>query len=313
MVSTKRTALGKGLGALLGAPKVSVHEIPPSPASPAVARVMLPTEASILFVDRAAIKLNPDQPRQRFSQESLEELAESIKNHGVLQPILLTRLKGEAEYTLVAGERRYRAAGIAGLERIPAIVQSMTREEMLEIAIVENVQRDDLNPVEEARAYRKLMDTFGWSQEQVAQRVGKGRPTVANALRLLKLGNDILLELEEGRMTAGHARAILSVDDNFYRLKLRKEIVAKGISVREAEKRATSYQKAGKPIQGAKTSAKNRPEELDIVALQDRLMEHLGCRVKIHSRDGQSGTVEIPFGTPDELSRFLQSIGLPDT
>lgn len=165
--------------------------------------------------------------------------------------------------------------------------------------------------MEEARAYRRLLYEFGYTQEQIAQRVGKKRSTVANALRLLKLGNEALEDLEAGRLSSGHARAILSVEEPFYRQKLRREIVERGLSVREAERRATSYAKSGSPIaRSPGGKAKPQPaEELDTVNLQERLMERLGCRVLIKSRDGRSGSVEIPFRSPEELERFLQAIG----
>lgn len=309
MSSTKRNALGRGLGALLGTTEVKVREEEfrkeeKASASPAVRQ-------AIQFIELSRIQPNPMQPRLSFSEESLQELSSSIQTHGVLQPVLLTPAAKDGHYHLVAGERRFRAAGLARLEKIPAIIQKVSDEEMLEIAIVENVQRDDLNPVDEARAYRRLVDAFGWSQEQVAERVGKKRPTVANSLRLLRLNDEALKDLEEGRMTPGHARAILSIDDPFYRQRLRKEIVEKGISVREAERLATNFQSAGSPIGKAlKKNAEKPPVDVDMVALQEKLMEHLGCRVRINTRDGVSGSVEVLFRDLDELGRFLQELGL---
>lgn len=306
-MSSRRNALGRSLGDLMSHAPVKV-------AAPTEKKEAETGPQGVRHVDLKKIRPNPYQPRHNFPLESLEELAESIRNHGVLQPVLVTKdAKGEG-FTLVAGERRLRAAEIAQLQQIPVLVQEFTEEEMLEIAIVENVQRDDLNPVDEARAYRRLVDSFGWSQEQVAQRVGKRRSTVANALRLLKLGEDALRDLEEGRMTPGHARAILSIDDTFYRARLRQEVVDKGISVREAEKRALAYQKGGGPTRrgSSKKTEAGRLEDVDIVALAERLMTHLGCRVRIESKDGVSGKVEIPFQSPDELQRFLEAVGLPE-
>lgn len=316
-MTRRKEALGRGLGALLGDRTEPVSVYPHEkhgnnpPPGPTQAHPEERASGSIRYVPVREIKPNPRQPRQRFSEQSLEELSASIREHGVLQPILLTEDKQGLGYLLVAGERRFRAAERAGLRDIPAIIQAVTDEEMLEIAIVENVQRDDLNPVEEARAYRALIDSFGWSQEQVAQRVGKKRSTVANALRLLKLGDEALTELEEGRMTPGHARAILSIDDAFYRNRLRQEVIEKGISVREAERRAISYQKSGSPTgRPKKKTASEETENIDTVALEDRIMAQLGCRVRIKSRDGRSGSVEIPFRNPDELDRFLQAVGV---
>ena len=305
-MNARKKALGRGLGALLSTPAVPLipsEENTPEETSPQKGN-------TVLYLRTVEILPNPRQPRQIFEPSALQELSESIKNHGVLQPILVTYQKKENQYVLLAGERRLRAAQMAGIDQIPVLVTTATDEEMLELAIVENVQRDDLNPIEEARAYRKLVDEFGWTQEQVAQRVGKNRATVTNALRLLKLNPDAIKDLEEGLITPGHARAILAVEDSFYRQKLRQEITQKGLSVREAEKLAQGYQKAGSPI--AKPERKklgSAVEVLDMVALQDRLMEHLGCRVRIKSRDGKSGAVEIPFLSPEELDRFLDAVG----
>ncbi len=312
MSSKRRTALGRGLGALLGDHERPQHsglpEVPVTPPAATDTTVDDPNRPNVQYISVDRIERNPDQPRQHFSADSLEELATSIRQHGVLQPVLLTRRSGTL--VLVAGERRFRAAQIAGLTEIPALIQEMTEEEMLEIALVENVQRDDLNPVEEARAYRRLVDAFGWSQEQVASRVGKKRSTVSNALRLLKLGDDALRDLEDGRLSAGHARAILSIDDAFYRQKLRQEIVEKGISVREAEKRAARYQKGGAPTHNNPRRNGSTPaNEVDIVAIQDGLMAHLGCRIRLRTRDGQSGVLEIPFQSPEELDRFFDAVG----
>jgi ParB family transcriptional regulator, chromosome partitioning protein len=317
-MSTRKEALGKGLGALLSSHPVKLPLKPgfQSGKDIKLARIENPAMSNqsssagqICLIGVESIQPNPFQPRKVFSEESLEELSNSIQEHGILQPLLVTENKTGTGYLLVAGERRFRASQKAGLTEVPAIIQDVNEEEMLEIAIVENVQRDDLNCVEEARAYRSLISHFGWSQEQVAQRVGKRRSTVANSLRLLRLGEDALADLEEGRMTAGHARAILSLEDAFYRQKLRQEVVEKNLSVREAEKRAQAYQKTGSPThRGEKKSEEKPVENLDTVALEEQLMAHLGCRVKIKTKDGRSGVLEVPFGNPDELERFLQAI-----
>jgi ParB family chromosome partitioning protein len=308
----RKKALGKGLGALLGSSTVA-NTAPADPRAKDVRYVAL---------DR--ISPNPRQPRRHFAKEALEELSASIAAMGVLQPVLVCKDKQKAgHYILLAGERRLRASELAGLTEIPAQITEVTDEEMLEIAIVENVQREDLNPVEEARAYKELVERFAWSQETIAKRIGKSRVTIANSLRLLKLGSDALQDLEQGRMTAGHARAILSIDDPFYRQRLRQEIVDRGISVREAEKLATRYQSFGPPTSKQPEGGKEAPAGaggklakkeagLDTVALEDRLMVHLGCRVRITSKDQRSGTVEIPFRNPEELQRFLEAIGLPE-
>lgn len=310
-MSSRKKALGRGLGSLLSPPSMPVDEEKakdaPPPVSPGEAREL--PEHRVAYLRTVEILPNPRQPRHSFDAESLQELADSIKHHGVLQPVLVVYDKKEGCHVLLAGERRLRAAQLAGIEKIPAIVTKATDEEMLEIAIVENVQRDDLNAVEEARAYRSLIEQFAWTQEQIAQRVGKKRTTVTNALRLLKLGDDAIKDLEEGRITPGHARAILSVEDGFQRQRLRHDIIRKGLSVREAERRAIAAQKEGSPVGQGRKKKDSTPEGLDIVALQDRLMDHLGCRVRIRTRDGKSGTLEVPFQNPEELDRFLDAVG----
>ncbi len=323
-MSSRRNALGKGLSALLGAPEVKVVpdpvKSPPPPAkealkseTPAKQEEAKEKTGDILYVSIEDITPNPMQPRTTFSQESLEELAASIRNHGVLQPILITRQQTGPGYYLVAGERRFRAAQKARLKQIPAILQEFSDEEMLEIAIVENVQRDDLNVVDEAKGYRRLADSFGWSQEQIAARVGKSRSAITNSLRLLRLGDDALKDLEDGRITPGHARAILAIDDTFYRKKLRQEIIDKGMSVREAERQSIVYQKSDGPTKPRRIKSRDKGvENVDSLALEERLMTHLGCRVKIRARSGNSGTIEIPYENLDELDRFLQSVGLEE-
>ncbi|MCC7392083.1 ParB/RepB/Spo0J family partition protein [Candidatus Sumerlaeota bacterium] len=316
MSTNRKSALGKGLSVLMGARPVPVASPASHPASPApsLPPVASGDQAGVQRVALGMIKPNPRQPRQTFKEEALHELRDSILNHGILQPVLLTKDKQEGGYFLVAGERRYRAAELAGLKEIPALISSFTEEEMLEVAIVENVQRDDLNPVEEAKAYRALADSFGWTHEQIAQRVGKNRTTVVNSLRLLKLGSDALKDVEDGLLTPGHARAILSIDDSFYRQRLRQDILDKGLSVRQAEKLAIAYQKGGPPTKsGLKKDNSKADERLDIVSLQDRLMEHLGCRIRIQTRDGNSGRIEIPFQNHDELERFFQAVNFEVT
>lgn len=302
-MTRRKKALGKGLGALLDARPVPIDE----EASP---QELPPEERDqLLFLNIEDIFPNPYQPRQHFSQESLRELADSIKAHGVLQPLLVIRKDdSEDDYYLLAGERRFRASQLAGLTKVPVRVTEATEENMLAIALVENLQREDLNPVEEARAYSRLLSSFNWTQEQVAQRVGKNRVTVANALRLLKLSGQALADLEDGRLTAGHARTLLMISDTGQQEKLRKEIVEGGISVREAERRATEWATPKPPLDPQKKPIKLQ-QGLDTVDFQERLMQHLGCRVKVRSRNGKTGKIEIPFNSPDELDRFLQAVG----
>jgi ParB family chromosome partitioning protein len=283
-----RKALGKGIGALLG-------EDTQGAGAPTV-------EVSL-----AALKGNPHQPRQEFSESSLRELADSIREKGVLQPILVEPGE-EGEYFIIAGERRARAARLAGLQTIPVIVRQFSRQEMLEIALIENVQREDLTPMEQAQAYRALMDMAGLSQEQLAQRVGKERSTVANTLRLLKLPEIAQDALSKGTITAGHARALLTVVNPADATVLLKRIVDSGISVRETEDAAAALNQgrrgAGKASRKTGGAARVDPELRD---LQQTLLERLGTKVEIKGTP-RRGKIEISYFSSEDLERLLKLI-----
>jgi len=262
-VSKKPSGLGKGLEALLPRGGAGVTRLP-----------------------LELIRPNPNQPRRRFRPEALSELVESIREKGLLQP-LLVRPKGEG-YELVAGERRYRAALEAGLREVPVLIRDLTDREALELALVENLQREDLSPVEEALGYRRLLE-MGLTQEEVARRVGKARSTVANALRLLQLPEEALRALEEGRITPGHARALLMLPEG-ERLWALSEILSKDLSVRQAERL-----KVQKP----------RPEpDLERQALAERLSQSLGLRVRLSRR-----RLVIEFSSEEELALLLERLG----
>jgi len=235
------------------------------------------------------IKPNPRQPRREFGEAALTELATSIRAKGVIQP-LLVRPRGDSGYELVAGERRLRAAEQAGLHEVPAVVREVSDSESLELALVENLQRDDLSPLEEATAYRRLMDEFGHTQEEVAERVGKSRPTIANALRLLRLPEPIKDELRRGRLTAGHARVLVSIDDAEAQLRAARQILARDMSVREAERLAATRRPAARPV----------GRDLHRDALERELAAALGTRVRIRPR-GRGGRIEIEYYSNEEL------------
>jgi ParB family chromosome partitioning protein len=282
-----KKALGKGIGALLGEDAQAV--------------------ASTVEVALSALKANPHQPRQEFSESSLRELADSIREKGVLQPILVEPAE-EGEYFIIAGERRARAARLAGLETIPVIVRQFTQQEMLEIALVENIQREDLTPLEQAHAYRNLMDMAGLGQEQLAQRVGKERSTVANTLRLLKLPEDAQDALSRGHITAGHARALLMVVNPADASVLLKRLVSSGLSVREAEDAASALNQgrrgAPKGTQKAGAAARVDPE---LREAQQALLEKLGTKVEIRGTQ-RRGKIEISYFSPEDLERLLKLI-----
>jgi ParB family chromosome partitioning protein len=238
------------------------------------------------------------QPRQRFDDARLEELASSIRAHGVIQPVLVRR-RGNL-YELVAGERRWRAAQKAGLKEIPAVLSDVSGKDALTVALVENLQREDLNPIEEAEAFQRLHEDLGYSQQEIAAAVGKDRTTVTNALRLLKLPPPVRQQVLDGELTMGHARALLSLEDDSEMTRLGKEIAQKGWSVRQVE-RATQPA----PARTKKKAGKETEAERDV---RQRLQRALGTRVDIKHRDGR-GHVVVHFASYAELERLMQRFG----
>ena len=246
---------------------------------------------------------NPLQPRKTFDETALDELAASIRLHGIIQPVIVED-SGDGSFLIVAGERRYKAAEKAGLREVPVLVRSFTPEKKLEIALIENVQREDLNPVEEAEAYRTLMEASGFSQEEVAEKVGKSRPTVANALRLLKLPSRMLEGLRAGDLSPGHARAILAVSDPADREALFLRIVDEGLSVREAEALAADYNAGRRPAASRKTSKPARPLDADLRELEQKLIGFLGTKVVLKG-DVKKGSITIEYFSLDDLERVF--------
>jgi ParB family chromosome partitioning protein len=298
MAPTKH-GLGRGLGAL----------IPPGPPAAQAPGVLVPI---------AQITPNPHQPRHRIDSEELSELADSIKAHGVIQPLIVTPAPDSTDaaphYQLIAGERRWAAAKLAGLERVPVIVRGATPQDMLELALVENIQRSDLNVLEEASAYRALMEEFGLTQEQVAARVGRDRATVANTLRLLKLPQDILTALADDYITGGHARAILTVNDPRQQKALLRNVVAQGYSVRRTEemaRRLNQLEETATPRRPTtdRSAPNSRDHEMPAAAraLEDDFRKALGTKVQVfRSREG--GKVVIYFYSEEELESIYNKI-----
>jgi len=322
-VSKKRGGLGRGLGALI--PQTAPEEaaqatgaephplVPPETADELVAtgamEATTPTPATGTFeVPIESISPNPHQPRQGIEVDRLEELADSIREHGVLQPLVVTGL-GDGTYALIAGERRWRAARLAGLEKVPIIVKEVTSSEMLELALVENLQRSDLNPIEEAVAYKSLVEEFGLRQEDVAAKVGKNRSTVANSLRLLTLPPEVQESLLLGLIEAGHARAILQVPSAEGQLRLLEHTVAKGLNVRQVEELARSMASAAEQEeQPAKTtSAIDEALYDELRNLEDRFRDALGTKVQL-SRSSRGGKLVIYFYSEAELDRIFGTI-----
>jgi ParB family chromosome partitioning protein len=256
-------------------------------------------ESAVMRIDINDIDPNRSQPRSRFDEEKIQGLADSIRQHGLVQPILLKPLEGD-RYMLVAGERRWRAARLAGLTRIPSIVKRFSDQEMLEIALVENLQRENLNPMEEAEGIRQLMERFGLTQERVGERLGKSRPAVANSLRLLSLPEEIQFMVREGELSAGHARAVMAIEEAGAQMEAARRIAAKGLSVREAEAMTKKPTKE-------KTPKAEEPKSLYIMDLEDQLCERLGTRVHIQPGD-KKGIIQIEYYSDQDLQRILDII-----
>ncbi|HZK42862.1 MAG TPA: ParB/RepB/Spo0J family partition protein [Syntrophomonadaceae bacterium] len=236
-----------------------------------------------------------DQPRKDFNIEGLEELSESIKTHGILQPVLVRPLGDK--YEIIAGERRYRAAKLAHLELLPVVIMEANDNEVTEIALIENLQREDLSIVEEALAYQGMIDKFGYVQEVIAQKVGKSRTHVANTLRILKLPEEILKMIEDKEITAGHARTLLGIENTQEQIKIAEQIAVEKLSVREAEQKAKSR----------KGQIKEKPVE--IVEIEDKLQKHFGTKAKVMPKQ-KGGSIQISYFNQDDLQRILEILGI---
>jgi len=266
------------------------------------------------FISLDKLTANPGQPRKHFDKTELEELAASIKQHGIIQPIIVDEDKNGG-YVIVAGERRSRAARMAGLQEVPVILRNYSSQKRLEVALIENIHRSDLNPIEEAAAYKQLMENGGLSQDEAAERVGKNRSTVANTLRLLKLSLPMREALETGALSAGHARAILSLSRPADQEKLFAEITAKGLSVRAAEKRAAALGAAGAfgssgtgGKAGAASIGSDGRRDPQLKSMEDKFIEKMGTKVSING-SLKKGRVEIEYYSMDDLDRIYELLG----
>lgn len=285
----KKIGLGKGLGALLpGSGEASAS-------------------SGLTEVPVRAVMPNPHQPRTQFDEQALRELADSIREHGLIQPLIVTRA-GEDQYTLIAGERRWRAAQLAGLETVPIVIKDVAPQQMLEMALVENVQRSDLNALEEALAYKHLSEEFGLTQDQIAQRVGKSRVAVSNTLRLLKLPDPIKARLADNLISEGHARALLTITDAAVQQRLLSQIVKNGLSVRQTEELVRrlmeDHPTADKP---SRKAMRHRSGSADTRALEEGMRRALATKV-ILSRSKRGGTIMIHFYSEEELDTIYRRI-----
>lgn len=283
MTAPKKKPLGRGLDAL-----ISTEYVRTSGSS------------SISEVPLNQIKANPDQPRREFSTDALEELAGSIREIGIIQPVTLRKVSDES-YQIIAGERRFRAAGIAGLETIPAYIRTADDESVMEMALIENIQREDLNSIEIALACQSLMEVHNMTQEKLSQRIGKNRATIANYVRLLRLPAEIQVALKEKRIDMGHARALLSVDDPVMQLRIFNEIIEKGLSVRMVEEKIRLLRQLGE------SRGKSRKNTGNVYGpLGKQLSEFFHSRVRLKCSDKGNGQITIPFKNEADLIRIMQ-------
>lgn len=253
---------------------------------------------TVVQLDIGHVRPNPNQPRKFFDEEALEGLAESIKSQGIIQPLTVEEI-APGEFSIIAGERRYRAAKIAGLDKVPAIVVSLSEVQRIQMSLIENIQRENLNAIEEASAYQYLIDHSGYTQEMVAQKVGKSRSAIANSLRLLSLSDKMKDDIVSGAMSAGHARAILSLVNPADRELLRDKIVHEGLSVRDAEILAESYNKGHKLIQ----RKKNTEKDTEVVNIEEKFVSAVGARVEIKG-SLDKGKLQIKFKSQKDLERL---------
>ncbi len=305
MSTKRRQALGRGLSSLLA--PAATSGIPEVIATAEFAQESS-NQRSVINVPVEAITPSRHQPRQDFDNESLKELAESIRHNGVIQPLVVQKVKDG--YELIAGERRWRAAKMADLTEVPCLPTQVTKGESLLIALVENLQREDLNAIDEAEAFARLRDDFGFSQEATAEQVGKSRVAVANSLRLLGLPREMQEDVRDGTLTAGHARALLGIADPTRRKAVWREAKDKNLTVRETEERARA-QSASRQTSAFTGRPRGKVIDHDAQALAEALMAQLGCRVTIRGRGKDRGRVELHYTNHEELERILEVLGLP--
>lgn len=286
MMAVKKSALGKGLGALI----------------PEVDEAKLDIDKNgILEVDINYIAPNEKQPRKNFDEEKLNALSQSIKENGLIQPILVTK-NGEY-YTIIAGERRWRAAKIAGLKKIPVIEKKLSDIEIMEISLIENLQREDLNPMEEAMAYKRLVEDFSLTQEEIAKRVGKSRPAIANSLRLLNLDSRVANYVVEGTLSEGHGRMLVSIDDRNLQYEIAKKIIDESLNVRQTEKLIKKLNE--KKV----VSDKKEKKDIYIKEIEEKLKNILGTKVIIN-KSRKKGKIEIEYYSEDDFQRIMDIFNL---
>lgn len=289
-MNEKKRGLGRGLNALIntGTDTESKENTKEN------------NEYKEVFVNISLVEPNRNQPRKEFDKNALSELANSIKQYGILQPIIVQ--KNEDMYEIIAGERRWRAAKEAGLTEVPVITRDYDKQKIMEISIIENIQRENLNPIEEAMAYQSLMEEYGLKHEELAERVSKNRSTITNSMRLLKLSDNIQQMIIDGKISAGHAKVLLSVENTSEQEKIAQELISKSLSVRELEKLVKQYIKPRKK----KKSKDDTDYSLFYKEYEDRLKDILGTKVQINTKDKNKGRIEIDYYSAAELERIVE-------
>ncbi len=289
-MNEKKRGLGRGLNALIntGTDTESKENAKEN------------NEYKEVFVNISLVEPNRNQPRKEFDKDALSELANSIKQYGILQPIIVQ--KNEDMYEIIAGERRWRAAKEAGLTEVPVIIRDYDKQKIMEISIIENIQRENLNPIEEAMAYQSLMEEYGLKHEELAERVSKNRSTITNSMRLLKLSDNIQQMIIDGKISAGHAKVLLSVENTSEQEKIAQELISKSLSVRELEKLVKQYIKPRKK----KKSKDDTDYSLFYKEYEDRLKDILGTKVQINTKDKNKGRIEIDYYSAAELERIVE-------
>lgn len=317
MSATKQKGLGRGLSALMGEDDAhSISSAISGAAATNAAPAANPRNGNYNELPISALRSGKYQPRHNFRLEQLQELADSIAHNGIMQPILVRPIDNEGNYEIIAGERRWRAAKLADLKTVPVIIRELSDKLALELAIVENIQRADLSPVEEAAGYQRLIDEFDYTQEELAETVGKSRSHIANLLRLLNLPEEIKEMLDKGDLTMGHARALLGSQDALH---LAEEVVRKGLNVRQTEAlaRRDPSKPLGRPRKDAFAAPRasmgggnydHGPKDPDIIALEDTLSENLGLKVSIEGQ-GNNGVLSVHYTTLTQLDDILRRLG----
>lgn len=294
-MKNKKGGLGKGLDALFDN-RAPIVESSQNDESASFNASDLNAAEKVLYIDINDIKPNENQPRKHFSEEKIQELSSSIMEHGIIQPLVLRKID-KKRYEIVAGERRWRAARVAGLEKVPSIVREFTDEENMIIAIIENMQREDLNSIEEAEGLRQMIETYGFTQEEVSKSVSKSRPYITNSLRLLKLPKYIQEKLANGQISPGHGRALLAAKDKQYQEKLCNRIINEGLSVRKTEELANNFKTK-------KAEKRQANKDANVLQVERELKEIYGTKVSILNK-GKKGILQIEYYGDDELNRLI--------